>query len=592
MMQRCKLFVAALFLASAASSTAFNNQTLYNPMLPGWHSDPSCVFVPERDNSTFCTSSTFLLTPGLPVHVSKDLANWKLASHALSRKSQYPEFDQSVAQSDGIWAATIRYHQGIFYIITIYRNNLLTTGQNVILIFKSKDPYNDEAWSDPVRYISDYIDPDLFWDDDGTAYVATSGTYLQTINLETGVFGEPRSIWNGSTGEFLEGPHIYKKDGYYYLLVAEGGSGLNHTVTIARSSDIWGPYEGNPANPILTNVGTSEYFQNIGHADLFQDAKGQWWAVALAWRSGPDAQTYPMGRETVLTAATWEEGEWPVVSPVRGVENGWYREPSTDIPGRGGYTYEPDVVDFDPESTIPSHFGYWRWPQQGSYTVSPPGHSGSLQLIPSNASITAGHDDEEAGYILANYTFIGRVQTDTLFQFSTDISFDPTVMEEEAGVAVFLNQLQNIALGIVMLPVTNSTSNTTLAPHFRFIISGIPSQEKDIPPPHVTPIPHSWLQSPIRLMIRAENETHYTFSGISSVHPHEAVTLGTAPATVVSGGVGDFTGSLVGVYATTNGGNGSASAYVSRWRYQGLAQAVDHRVFIPSRFPYDMDEAL
>lgn len=536
-----RLFHFLFAAASTALISATGNQTRYNPALPGWHSDPSCVFVPEWDDTTFCTSSTFLLTPGLPVHASKDLKHWKLASHALSRKSQYPEFDRSLTQNDGIWAPTIRYHHGTFYIITIYRNNLLTTGQNELLIFSSKNPYDDHAWSEPIRYDAPYIDPDLFWDDDGQAYVATAGTYLQTVDLATGIFGEPKSIWNGTTNEFLEGPHIYKKDGFYYLMVAEGGSGVNHTVTIARSKNITGPYVSNDANPILTNRGTEEYFQNVGHADLFHDARGQWWAVALAWRSGPEAKIYPMGRETVLTPVTWNEGEWPIIEPIRGIESGWYLPPNKSIPGNGPFIDEPDNFDFQPNSTIPRHLGYWRWAEPTMYNVSPPDHPGTLELKPSTGSITSGATNYTAGYDIANYTLIMRVQTDTFFQYSVDVSFAPQVEDEEVGVTVFLNQVQNLNLGLVMLP--DDSQNCTLGLHLRFLVSAFGSNATAIPVPSVEPVPQNWLTDPIRLTIRS-NETHYTFFAASTASPADVHMMGSAPAELVSGGSGPFTGML------------------------------------------------
>ncbi|KAM0168013.1 hypothetical protein ACHAPF_011423 [Botrytis cinerea] len=577
-----------LLVVNASFSNAIGrqnqNETIYNPAIPGWHSDPSCVFVAEKDNTTFCTSSTFLLTPGLPIHASKDLKNWKLASHAISRKSQLPDYENSLAQSDGIWAATIRYHQGNFYIITMYRNNIQNP-HNTILIFKTTDPYSDSAWSDPIRKISDSIDPDIFWDQDGTTYVVSAGVSLQTIDLKTGNFSEARSIWNGTTGMFLEGPHIYRKDGYYYLLVAEGGSGLNHSVTIARSKSIYGPYESNPANPVLTNKGTEEYFQNIGHADLFHDAQGQWWAAALGWRSGLEAVTYPMGRETVITPVTWNDGEFPIFTPLRGVQSGWSVSESKDVPGDGSIVTDPDIVDFGSNSTIPRHFGYWRWPDLQAYKVSPPDHPGTLQLIPSTASISAGATNLTAGFDIANYTLIMRLQTHTLFQYSVDISYAPEAKDEETGVTVFLNQVQNMVLGIVMLP-TNTTGNSTLrdvlAPHFRFMVSGLGSLVKELPPPVTIPVPDSWLLAPIRLSICAENDTYYKFYASSSSSPNNTLIVGRAPGSILSGGMGDFTGSLVGVYATSNGGNGSAPAYVSRWRYQGIAQEVDFGQFIPS----------
>ncbi|PVH79104.1 glycoside hydrolase family 43 protein, partial [Cadophora sp. DSE1049] len=356
------------------------NQVRYNPAIPGWHSDPSCVFVAEKDNTIFCTSSTFLLTPGLPGVTP--VTNWKLASHALSRENQVPDFQQSVAQTDSIWAATIKYHQGTFCMINIYRNNILQPN-NVMMTFNSTDPYNNSAWSDPVRHVTQTIDPDIFWDDDGAVYVATGGTFLQILDLQTGEFGEAKSIWNGTGRDFLEGPHLYKKDGYYYLIAAEGGSGLTHSVTISRSANIWGPYEGFAGNPVLTNKHTTQYFQNIGHADLFHDSQAQWWSAALCWRSGPAGLNYPMGRETVMTSVTWEEGGWPDFSPVRGIESGWYLPTSRDIPGNGAFVTDPDVVDFEANSSIPYHFVYWRRPNVEAFTVSPLDYPGTLRLTPS-----------------------------------------------------------------------------------------------------------------------------------------------------------------------------------------------------------------
>jgi beta-xylosidase len=155
----------------------------------------------------------------------------------------------------------------VFYVIVIYKKNI--SGKSTGLIFNSTNPFSDYAWNVPVQYQAESIDLDLFCDDDGTSYVVTAGTNLQIVDVTTGALGEPRRIWDGSTGNFLEGPRLYKKDGFYYLLAAEDGLGLNHSVTIARSKSLWGPYQGYEKNPVLTNRNTSECFQNIGHADLF-----------------------------------------------------------------------------------------------------------------------------------------------------------------------------------------------------------------------------------------------------------------------------------------------------------------------------------
>ncbi|KAF5863948.1 hypothetical protein ETB97_009055 [Aspergillus alliaceus] len=212
------LLFTSLAAVSVVWGSVSQNQTRYNPAIPGWHSDPSCVSVSEWNNTTYCTTSTFLLTPGLPVYASKDLVTLKLACHALSQETQYP---------------------GFFYINVIYKNNILNNVTG--LIFKTADPYSDRAWSDPVRYDPKSIDPDLFWDDGRTVCVAIAGTNLQMIDLKTGTVGISKQIWNGTTGTFLEGARLYKKDGHYYLMTAEGGSGMNHSVTIARLRNIMGP---------------------------------------------------------------------------------------------------------------------------------------------------------------------------------------------------------------------------------------------------------------------------------------------------------------------------------------------------------------
>lgn len=529
-----------VMLASVAASEAFTN-----PALPGWHSDPSCVFVPEYDNTTFCTASSFLSTPGLPVMASKDLMNWKLVGHALTKPEEIPEFDKSIAPSDGIWAATIRYHDGTFYIVTVYTHTTEIEGRiRFGLILQTSDPYNDQAWETPIRYNPEYIDPDIFWDRDGKTYITSAGTYLQELNPQNGTLSEPLNIWNGSQGVYLEGPHIYLHDDYYYLVVAEGGSGVNHSVTMARSKNITGPYESNPSNPVLTNRNSTEYFQNIGHADLFQDAHSNWWSAALAWRSGPEAVTYPMGRETVFTPVQWPSGEWPTFEPIRGIQQGHGLRETLNVGGDGPFVATPDSVDFTPGSDLPRNFIYWRWPQKSSYVVSARDHPNTLQLAPSFYSITDGNDAIK-GYDIGDRTLVARKQTDTLFQYSVDVDFAPKTANEEVGVTAYLNQVQSHALGIVNLS-SNASTNTSSAQqpslHFRFITAGAGGLEDPKRAPIVVPVPEEWIQSPIRLYVQAQNETHYTFSAASTKNVADKLVLALGEGSILSGGQGDFTG--------------------------------------------------
>ena len=537
--------LCVIFTLQAAASSVIHNSTYTNPMLPGWHSDPSCIFVAEEHNSFFCTTSSFLTFPGMPVYTSKDLVNWRLSSHVFSRPSQVPQIGNTTVQNGGLWATTIRYHDGKFYAIVSYTPEapFVVTG----FIFTTFDPYDDQAWTDPLVFPLIDIDPDLFWDDDGTTYIQFSGIHQQTIDLETGALGPAKIIWTGFTKYIPEGPRMYKKDGYYYLMIAEGGTELGHHEAIARSTNIWGPYEGYEGNPILTNTNTTQYFQTVGHADLFQDASGNWWGSALATRSGPAWENYPMGRETVLFPVTWDEDEWPVLQPVRGQMSGWPLPPQTrDIQGSGPFVEDPDIIDFLPGSAIPPHFLHWRFPPEDAFAISTPGYPNTLRLRPSKSNITSS----EPQTTIEELSLIMRVQTDTLFSFSVDVVlFKPTVEEEEVGVTAFLTQTQHLDLGIVLLPISSGQSKgkPELVPHLRFRATNVPVLKGDfdgILPTLVKKLPENWLDAPIRLQIDAVNETHYALSAASAKKPWDSELMGMAPATILSGGDGEFTGKL------------------------------------------------
>ncbi|KAI0813342.1 glycoside hydrolase family 43 protein [Xylaria sp. FL0064] len=570
------IFTASLLAAirSVASvSSIERNSTYYNPVLPGWHSDPSCTQV---DGTFYCVTSTFISFPGLPIYASKDLINWKLVSHAWNRESQLPGASaNSTGQQVGMYAATLRHRDEVFYVICEYLG--VGTG-NLGVVFKSTDPFDEPAWSDPVTFQTSSIDPDLFWDDDGKAYVATQSVVLQEINLDTGELSQPPvSLWNGTGGVWPEGPHLYRKDGYYYLMIAEGGTETNHSITIARSRNLKGPYEAYENNPILTNRGTNEYFQTVGHGDLFQDPAGNWWGMCLATRSGPDWEIYPMGRETVLFPVTWDKGEWPVLQPVRGKMSGWRLPPrNRDVPGDGPFNSDNDVYDFRKGSEIPRNLVYWRVPRPDAFSTTARG----LQIIPSRNNLTGTPFSTTTPELTGQngLSFIGCRQTHTLFTFSVDLSFDPTSVDQEAGVTVFLTQVNHIDLGVVLLAPKSSSDRaigkSQVAFRFRAEGTGIP------PAPRIVPVPAGWTNGKIRLLIQTLNTTHYSLAAMAAGDPGAKLIIGMASAGLVSGGNGSFVGSLIGAYATCNGaGSGFAcpdggNAYFSRWRYTGEAQYI------------------
>ncbi|KAI1763394.1 glycoside hydrolase family 43 protein [Hypoxylon sp. FL1150] len=554
------------------------NSTYYNPILPGFHPDPSCIFVPEWDDTFFCVSSSFNAFPGIPLHASKDLQNWKLVGNILNRPEQLPRLVETNRSTSGIWAPTLRFNEGTFYLVTtLVDDDRADTDSSRWdnIIFKSKDPYDPSAWTEAVHFDFEGYDTSPVWDKDGKTYIVGGhawkvypGILLAEANLETGEVGEWEVLWNGTGGTAPEGPHIFQKDGWYYLLIAEGGTGLDHMVTMARSKNIHGPYEGNPANPVLTNANTSNYFQTVGHADLFQDSTGNWWGAALSTRSDPEYLNYPMGRETVMVPVTWPDDEFPVWSSVNGEMSGWeFPQENLELNGTGPLITEGDTIDFEPGSVLPTHFTYWRFPVTDSYTISPPGHPNTLRLSPSKLNLTALNGNYAGP---SGQTFVGRRQQDTLFTFSVDLNFSPTLLEEEAGVSVFLTQNHHLDLGIIMLPANSSTApfpgtnltatSAELIPQLRF--RGISYVE--VPDDIVVPIPDSWSGKALRLEVKAYNMTHYSMSAGPADTLSQMKTILDVSNAPVSWG---FTGVFLGVYCTTNGYEGSTPAYVSKWRY-------------------------
>jgi xylan 1,4-beta-xylosidase len=295
-----------------------NKKVFQNPILSGFYPDPSICRVGE---DYYLVNSSFAYFPGVPIFHSRDLVNWVQIGHILDRSSQ---LDLTGAeQSAGIFAPTIRYNNGVFYMIT---TNVTSGGNFIVTATKPEGP-----WSEPY-YLEDApgIDPSLFFDDDGRAYYvgtrpAPEGeryfgnweVWMSELDLSTmKLKGEKYSLWRGSMVDVVwpEGPHIYKIGKYYYLMIAEGGTGHNHAITIARSEEITGPYIGNPCNPILTHrhLGKSYPIANVGHGDIVQTQNGEWWMVLLASR--PYGGYYRnLGRETFLIPFKWED-EWPLIS--------------------------------------------------------------------------------------------------------------------------------------------------------------------------------------------------------------------------------------------------------------------------------------
>ena len=275
-----------------------------NPILSGMNPDPSVCRVGK---DFYLVTSSFEYFPGIPVYHSTDLIHWEQIGHVLTRESQL-KLPLGAPNCIGIYAPTIRYHEGKFYCVVTNvggkpGDNFFVTTENI---------YGE--WSEPVWLDFEGIDPSLFFDDDGKCYYTgtDTGVYICEIDPVTGKrLGEKQYPWNGTGGNNPEGPHLYKKNGWYYLMIAEGGTELCHMVTVARSRQVNGPYEECPWNPILTNRCTGLPIKAIGHADLVEDISGGWWAVCLGNRPIAYPFRHIMGRETMLVPVVWKE-DWPV----------------------------------------------------------------------------------------------------------------------------------------------------------------------------------------------------------------------------------------------------------------------------------------
>lgn len=290
---------------------------IFNPLIPGFNPDPSVVRV---DGDYFLVTSSFEYLPGLPVYYSADFENWVQIGHVATRAEQLDIYD--VPTPFGVYAPTIRYRDGIFYVI------VTVVGGRGCVVFTASDPAGE--WSDGTVIDGlDGIDPDLAWDDDGTAIVTYSGHRVDedggrqpaimqvSVDLATGtIIDQPLPLWSGTGLKFPEAPHLYRRDGAWYLLIAEGGTERGHAVSIARSDSPRGPFEGGPSNPFLSARSTSRPIQNTGHGDIVELPDGTTGMVVLGMRPLGLGQAFSLlGRETFATRLEWVDG-WPVAEPV------------------------------------------------------------------------------------------------------------------------------------------------------------------------------------------------------------------------------------------------------------------------------------
>ena len=300
--------------------------TLYNPVLNGFHPDPSVVRVGDE---WFLATSTFEYLPGIPIHRSRDFEGWELIGHVGADPETFGIGE--VPTAGGVWAPTIRHRDGVFHLVVT-----VAMGRGM-LHFTATDPAGPWSAGEVIRRADgsgslDGIDPDIAWDADGTVYVTYSGLILEgaeigthlgilqaKVDLENHVaLEEPRSVWSGTGGQFPEAPHLYEVGGPWYLMIAEGGTERGHGISIARGDSPEGPFETAPQNPLVSARSTIRPVQNTGHGDLVIGPGGEWFCLMLGVRPRSMTRAFSaLGRETYVTGVQWQEDGWPAIEPVQ-----------------------------------------------------------------------------------------------------------------------------------------------------------------------------------------------------------------------------------------------------------------------------------
>jgi len=399
-----------------------------NPVIAGFHPDPSVCRVGD---DYYLVNSSFQYFPGVPIYHSKDLVNWELMGNVLDRDSQLPL--KGATSWTGIFAPTIRYHEGTYYMVTTNVGN----GGNFLVT--ATDPRG--PWSEPLWLEQQGIDPSL-WFENGKCYLVSNPDntiMLCEIDPRTGrQLTESKPLWKGTGSRYPEAPHIYKKDGWYYLLISEGGTEIAHCMTIARSRNIYGPYTGNPKNPILTHAnidGQGSQIQATGHGDFVQAQDGSWWLVFLAYRHF-GGNYHHLGRETYLAPVEWDRGQWPVVNGGRPVDTLMQVRTLPQVAVKAKQTY----YDFD--EPIGPEWLYIQNPVRKNYMLG----DGRLRLVANRGLLTKNSQP----------TFIGQRQESERILVETRVDFSESSVGDEAGLTVY--QINDGHAEICLMPTRECMS--------------------------------------------------------------------------------------------------------------------------------------
>ncbi len=407
--------------------------TIKNPILKGFNPDPSIIRVGE---DYYIATSTFEWFPGVQIHHSKDLVNWELIARPLNRKSQLDMVGNP--DSCGVWAPCLSYDNGIFYLV--YSNVRSFDG-----IWKDTPNYlvmTDNIlgdWSEPIFLSASGFDGSMFHDEDGKKWFLSmitdqrkglffGGTYMQEYDpIHQKLVGPYKNIFKGTELGCTEAPHLYKRNGYYYLLLAEGGTEYNHAITLTRSKNIWGPYELHPQNPFISAKDyPSAPLQKCGHGDLVETPEGDWYCVFLVGRPLTERGRCVLGRETAIEAVEWREDGWIYLK--EGVTTPRLEVPILDEQRslKEHRSLEKERATFGKDG-IPLSFQSLRIPIDDTW-VSLSARDGYLRLY-GKESLSSFHYQS----LLAR-----RVQHFNI-AVSTCLEFRPTTFQQMAGLVCYYN---------------------------------------------------------------------------------------------------------------------------------------------------------
>jgi len=548
-----KKFISAILVVLVFFSHALLAQTtIVNPILTGFYPDPSVIQV---GTDYYLVNSTFSYFPGIPVFHSKDLKNWKQIGNVIHRPSQMDFMGEQLTR--GLFAPAISYHNGTYYVTCTdidHDGNFVVTAKNPA-----------GPWSDPVRVPQVRgIDPSMFFDEDNKAYIIYNSDPPKRKSLYPGhrtiriyeidpatlkVIGEEKQLVNGGVDlskkpVWIEAPHIMKRNGWYYLYAAEGGTSVNHTEVVFRSKSVWGPFVPYENNPILTQRGLpddrKDPITSAGHAQFVDGPDGKTYAIFLAVRPY-EGNFYNTGRETFIAPVEWKN-DWPIINPdskeIKYEYTVNYEEVKQKdaLPQAGNFEY---TLTF--EKTLDPALLFMRTIDSSSFSLSK--KSGLTMKLKPETILEKG-----------NPSFIGKRQQHLYCTTEVEIDFSPKSEKEKAGLTIFQDESH-------FYFISKSVENGK--PVIQLFKSGADKKSMEL----LAGMPVTDVSKPVKLRITAEGDSYsFHFSKGSTWQLLKDKVDAKFLSTQVAGG---FIGCLFGMYATSSGEATTNSASFKYLKYSG-----------------------